>query len=324
MLPLLRTYKYVILLLAILLYSVAPSFAKARDKRIIIILDASAPMLSTWNGSMNKYDAASVFISKLQDSLYTIDEDVQFCLRLYGHLYPANMQNCRDSRLEVYFSKDNRSQIKTRLSAMQPSGIASLGYALQQSVWYDILDSTDYYTVVLITAGDRYCEGDICSIADALRNKISGKSYIINLNTNQTIADGYSCIGRTFNTPDTNAMIKAIDSICEPFRKGFLKTDTVYAYSEPLVKRDTVEIQVGSYLLFTTNYNAIAIQLHAMTADGYKPINKRFSLPMRKKESIPNGRYRVYYTITGPDIKQYKRVKEFYIRKDMDNVIDLD
>lgn len=138
------------------------------------------------------------------------------------------------------------------------------------------------------------------------------------------MTDGYSCIGRTFNTPDTNAMIPAIDAICEPFRKGFLKTDTIYAYSEPLVKKDTVSIQVGSFLLFTSSYNATSIQLHSLTADGYKPTNKRFTLPMRKKESIPNGRYRVYYTITGPDNKPYKRVKEFYIRKDMDNTIELD
>lgn len=170
----LRTYNYLIFFIAILCYSTTQAFAKAREKRVIIILDASTPMLTTWNGSMNKYDAASAFISKLQDSLYAIDEDVQFCLRLYGHLYPIDKQNCRDSRLEVYFSKDNRSQIKTRLSVMQPRGIASLGYALQQSVNYDIIDSTDYYTAILITAADRYCEGNICSIADALRNKISG------------------------------------------------------------------------------------------------------------------------------------------------------
>lgn len=319
-----QTYGHILLLLTALLCGSLQAFGKTKQNRVIIILDGSASILSAWSTGITKYDAAATFISKLQDSLYGINEDVQFCLRLYGHMNPASMQNCRDSRLEVYFSKDNRSQIRTRLAALQPGGIASLGYALQQSTAYDILDSTDYYTVVLITSGERYCEGNICSLAEGLRNKISGKSYIVNLSTSQTMTEGYSCIGKIFHIPDTNAMQAAIDTISMPFRKSTVKTDTVYAYSEPLVQRDTISFQMGSYLLLTSNYSAASIQLHAMTPDGYKPINKTFSLPMRKKESMTNGRYRVYYIITGPDKKQYNRVKEFYIRKDMDNTVELD
>lgn len=335
MLQRLRTYQCLFLLLSILLYG-SQTFAAAKQNRVIIILDGSSSMLTIWKDTMNKYEAASAFICKLQDSMHMANEDVQFCLRLYGHLYPATMQSCKDSRLEVYFSKDNRSQTRMRLGSMQPQGSASLGYALQQSANYDVEDRFDNYNVILITSGTRYCDSNVCSSARALLNKISGKSYVLNLGYDEPIATGYSCVGNLYNISSKLAMEAVIDTICNPFRNKHTKTDTVYAYSQPLKKTDstttapaisipdTVALQTGSYLLFTSNYKTSSVQLSILTANGYTPTGKSFTIPMTKKETMPSGRYRVYYTITDSDNKPQKRIKEFYIRKDLDNVVDLD
>lgn len=333
-----RLHIYIVLLIFLFFTGMSSSFATARQKhdKFIIILDGSAKMNTTWRDDLNKYDAASLLISRLMDSMHTANEDVQFCLRLYGHLYPATMQSCKDSRLEVYFSKDNRSQTRMRLGSMQPQGSASLGYALQQSANYDIEDRFDTYNIILITSGARYCDSNVCVSAVALLNKISGKSYVLNLGYDEPIATGYSCAGNVYNISTKLAMEAIIDTICNPFRKKHTKTDTVYAYSEPLKKADTttstptisipdtIALQTGSYLLFTSNYKTGSIQLSILTANGYKPTGKSFAIPMTKKETMPSGRYRVYYTITDNDNKPQKRIKEFYIRKDLDNVVDLD
>lgn len=333
-----RLYIYIIILLFAAFSCSSASFAAGREKqnKFIIILDGSDKMNTIWRDSMDKYNTAYTLIARLMDSMHTADEDVQFCLRIYGHLYPVNLQNCKDSRLEVYFSKDNRSQTRMRLGSLQPRGIAALGYALQQAANYDITDKDNNYHIILITSGGRYCDNDVCISAGALVNKISGKSYVLNLGYDEPIATGYSCVGTVYNISSRLAMEAVIDTICKPFRKVIKKVDTVYAYSTPLSKadttqivatanpQDTVTLQTGSYLLFTTSYNANNIQLNFLTPDGYKPVNMAFSLPMNKKVSMPSGRYRVYYNNTDKDNKQYKRIKEFYIRKDMDNVVALD
>lgn len=333
-----RLHIYIVLLVSSFFAGISSPFAAARQKhdKFIIILDGSAKMNSIWRDDLNKYDAASLLISRLMDSMHTVNEDVQFCLRLYGHLYPTTMQSCKDSRLEVYFSKDNRSQTRMRLGSMQPQGSASLGYALQQSANYDIDNRFDSYNIILITSGARYCDSNVCTSAGTLLNKISGKSYVLNLGYDEPITTGYSCVGNVYNISSKLAMEAVIDTICNPFRKRHIKADTVYAYSEPLKKadtttptstipiQDTLALQTGSYLLFTSNYKTSSIQLSILTANGYKPTGKNFATPMTKKETMPSGRYRVYYTITDNDNKLQKRIKEFYIRKDLDNVVDLD
>lgn len=333
-----RLHIYIVLLIISFFTDVSATFAAARQKhdKFIIILDGSAKMNTIWRDELNKYDAASLFISRLMDSMHMANEDVQFCLRLYGHLYPATIQSCKDSRLEIYFSKDNRSQTRMRLGSMQPQGSASIGYALQQSANYDIEDRFDNYNVILITSGTRYCDSNVCASAGALLNKITGRSYVLNLGYDEPIATGYSCVGNVYNISSKLAMEAVIDTICNPFRKKHSKADTVYAYSEPLKKADmtiptpiisipdTLALQTGSYLLFTSNYKTSSVQLSILTANGYIPTDKSFTIPMTKKETMPSGRYRVYYTITDNDNKPQKRIKEFYIRKDLDNVVDLD
>lgn len=333
-----RLHIYIVLLIIFPLSCMNTAFAAVKQKqtKFIIILDGSDKMNTTWRDDMNKYSAASLLIARLMDSMHTANEDVQFCLRLYGHLYPATIQNCKDSRLEVYFSKDNRSQTRMRLASLQPQGTTSLGYALQQCTSYDVEDRFDDYNIILITSGNRYCDSNVCISAGTLLNKISGKSYVLNLGYDAPIATGYSCVGNVYNISSKLAMDAIIDTICNPFRKKPTKADAVYTHSDPIKRtdtlpikqsiyvQDTISLQTGSYLLFTSNYKTNAIQLNILTTNGYVPTNKSFTTPMAKKETMPGGRYRVYYTITNNDNKPQKKIKEFYIRENLDNIVDLD
>ncbi len=207
-----RLHIYIVLLIISFFTGMSSSFATARQKhdKFIIILDGSAKMNTTWRDDLNKYDAASLLISRLMDSMHTANEDVQFCLRLYGHLYPATMRSCKDSRLEVYFSKDNRSQTRMRLGSMQPQGSASLGYALQQSANYDIDDWFDNYNIILITSGARYCDSNVCASAGALLNKISLAGVIISLSLNFYLIPMQEALGAAI----TSCITQTVLAIC--------------------------------------------------------------------------------------------------------------
>lgn len=284
------------------------AIAKDNGQKIIIILDGSAAMNMLWEGKTNKYNAASLLIAKLQDSMYRINKDVQFCLRVYGHLSPAKESNCSDSRLEVYPSQDNRSQVQMRLADIHPLGNASLGYALRQAANYDVEDTSQSYSAVLITSGDKYCNNDVCADITALRSKLKGKLYVLNFCTKESKPVDIPCTENT-NIPDTIAMNTMINGICTSFKKASISNASTNT--------------IGNYLLFISSYHAKNIELHYLTKEGYQPVHKNFVLPMASKENMPAGRYRVYYNISFTN-KIQKRIKEFYLIKDKDNIIELD
>ena len=72
------------------------------------------------------------------DSVYSVNKDVEFSLRVYGHQSPTSMNNCFDSKQEVMFSKDNYTQMMLRLAALHPLGISPIAYSIQQAAENDM------------------------------------------------------------------------------------------------------------------------------------------------------------------------------------------
>src|SRR3712207_6081514 len=89
-----------------------------KKTRILFLLDGSGSMLAKWENSQRMM-VAKILLSKLVDSLRQYD-NLELALRVYGHQFDKEKNNCTDSRLEVPFKDANEDQIKTKLKQIIP------------------------------------------------------------------------------------------------------------------------------------------------------------------------------------------------------------
>src|SRR5215217_5027280 len=111
-----------------------------KQPRILILMDGSSSMLSQWDNKMPRFKAAAKLVTAVMDSIYKVNNKVEFGLRVYGHQYPAQENNCFDTRREVMFSKDNYTQMALRMESMKPSGVSPMAYALKIAAAEDLDD----------------------------------------------------------------------------------------------------------------------------------------------------------------------------------------
>lgn len=170
---------------------------EVKQPRILILLDGSSSMSYEWTKDESRFKAASRIILALMDSMYKVNKDVEFALRVYGHQYPSQQNNCFDTRLEVMFSKNNIDQMGMRLDALQPIGVSPIAFSLKEAAEWDfekpLLNS---YSLILVTDGAESCSGDICDVVKKLLEKrIDFKPYILSLVDNPALKNGYDCLG---------------------------------------------------------------------------------------------------------------------------------
>src|ERR1035437_10332806 len=151
----------IILFLLSILYTCS-SFAQIQGEltqsRVLILFDESSSMIQSWAGGKEKYKAGGDLIMKLMDSVYAVNKDVEFSLRVFGHQHSVEENNCYDTKNEVAFSKDNRTQMSLRLADIHPLGVTPIAFALEQAAKYDIVDVLhNVYSIVLITDGGESC-----------------------------------------------------------------------------------------------------------------------------------------------------------------------
>lgn len=168
-----------------------------KQQRILLLLDGSSSMLQPWEGNQNRFQTASKIITTLIDSVYQVNDQVEFGLRVYGHQSPAQNNNCFDSKREVMFSKNNLTQMGLRLESLRPAGVSPIAYSLKEAVINDMVDTRSYnYSLILVTDGGESCNGNICEIVKMLvEAKINFKPYIISLVDNAPLKDQYDCMG---------------------------------------------------------------------------------------------------------------------------------
>src|SRR5690554_6488571 len=124
-----------------------------RDSRILLLLDGSSSMTLPWSEDQPRFEAASRIILQLMDSLYAVNPDIEFGLRVYGHQSAARQNNCYDTRMEVMFSKDNLTQMGLRLDALRPRGVSPIAYSISQAALRDMEKGKYQYSLILITDG---------------------------------------------------------------------------------------------------------------------------------------------------------------------------
>lgn len=166
-------------------------------------------MLAGW-GETNRITAAKELLGQLVDSL-KVNPNLDLALRVYGHLYRRSSQNCKDTRLEVGFGKNNHSQIINKLKMIDPKGTTPIAYSLEQAA-NDFPSTSGYRNIVIIiTDGIESCDGDPCAVSLALQKKgIFLKPFIIGIGMGQNFRDQFKCIGEYYDAKDISSFQRAL------------------------------------------------------------------------------------------------------------------
>lgn len=201
-------------------------------------------MTYDWNKDYNRFAIARNILLQIVDSIYAVNNEVEFGVRLYGSEHPAQEKNCTDSKLLVPFNLQNVNQIKRSLQYSNAIGWSPIAYSLQQSAEKEINNTSLYdYSIIFVTDGGESCGGDICkTYADLLQKKVSVTPYIIGLDNNATLKGYYNCLGKYVSVLDVSDIPKAVKLIVDENRpiidkKKRMNLKTVYSNSP--VKKST-------------------------------------------------------------------------------------
>lgn len=176
---------------------------KAQDiqkTRILFVFDASQSMYAQWENG-NKMQIATRLLRELVDSLKDND-NIELALRVYGHQNTVSStgRDCKDTKLEVPFSKKNHEAIKTTLRGLRPKGTTLIAYSLEQAANDFIPCKTCRNVIILITDGIEECDGDPCAVSLALqRQGIVLKPFVIGLGIEPNVIDAFKCVGNYYD-----------------------------------------------------------------------------------------------------------------------------
>jgi Ca-activated chloride channel family protein len=176
---------------------------------VLIVFDCSNSMSSKW-GNGTRLDAAKSLLNQLVDSLHQ-DPEVHIALRVYGSQSGVDMHDCKDTKLEVPFSRTNVDKIKTFIAGVKPTGYTPIAYSLTQAA-ADFSSACVKNVIILITDGIEECEGDPCSVSKQLQARnIIFKPYIIGIGLSDEKMQFFDCVGRYYS-PKNAAEIKTVVS----------------------------------------------------------------------------------------------------------------
>ena len=190
------------------------------QSRILFLLDESSSMLQPWAGGKQKYKIANEIIEQLMDSVNAVNSKVQFSLRVFGNQHTVPEHDCHDTKNEVPFSPDNRTQMSFRLEDMHPLGVTAIAYSLSQAAENDLVDEAhNAYSIILLTDGGESCDGDICGVMQRLiKNKVYFKPYILSLEDAPELKNEYACMGDYLPVTKKADITVAVNTIVEAFR----------------------------------------------------------------------------------------------------------
>ena len=219
-------------------HSYAQQYKKAKNPRILILLDGSSSMIKEWTGDKFRYEAAARIVDRLMDSVYAVNPNVEFALRVYGHQHPTVDNNCFDTKLEVQFSRDNYTQMMLRMAALEPLGVSPIAYSLQQAAEKDLLRlDENKYSLILITDGGESCDGNICAVVEQLLNKkIDFKPYILSLVDYAPLEQQYKCLGDYLLVDKPDKIEPVVGKIVSAYKRTFIQTSTVQQIDKPVIK----------------------------------------------------------------------------------------
>jgi hypothetical protein len=262
-------------------------------------------MTYPWNAGYTRFEVASNILLKIMDSVYVVNNEIEFGVRAYGTMYPAQLQNCIDTRLEVPFNLQNTNQIKTRLSNLAPIGSSPIAYSLKKASENELNEVQNYdYSVIFITDGGESCGGDVCGIyQELLKKKISIKPYIIGLDSNAALKSYYACLGNYIEVSTTDDIQRAVNLILDANKTIIdkpkqLKLVTTYSnvpaikdtVAPVVVKKDTVApapIIKDTVITERTKWRIVKLIFKRIPVPTHEVIHPVVeTTPMKKIESV--------------------------------------
>lgn len=191
------------------------SLAQEGLTRILFILDASNSMNLKW-GKESKLNVAKDILTNTIDSLNGVP-NLEIGLRVYGHQSPitATYQDCKDTKLEVPFAKENVERIKSKIKSIQAKGTTPIARSLEAATG-DFPDRKAKNIIILITDGVEACDDEPCVIADKLRAKgITISPFVIGLGMDMKYLEKFDCIGEYKNAEDRISFSSVLKTVVD-------------------------------------------------------------------------------------------------------------
>jgi Ca-activated chloride channel family protein len=201
--------------------------------RILFVLDASGSMEGIWEGDESRMNIAKKILTKLVDSL-RVNENLQLALRVYGHRFSKQANNCQDTKLEVPFGLKNHNVIINKLKEIVPKGTTPITYSLQQAA-LDFPGGTGYRNIlILITDGIESCGGDPCATSIEFQKKgIFLRPFIIGLGLNGGKA--LDCAGQYIDSQNSSSFNNVLNKTIETtFSKTTVSVQLLNSQNKPL------------------------------------------------------------------------------------------
>lgn len=266
--------------------------------RILFVLDGSGSMNADWGKNLSRMDVAKNILTRLVDSL-RVNPDLELALRVYGHRYSRQSNNCNDSNLEVPFSVNNHNAIISEIKDITPRGVTPITYSLLQAA-SDFPAGTGFRNIlILITDGVESCGGDPCAASIELQKKgVFLRPFIIGLGVPGGKA--LDCVGRFTDAQNSTSFNHILnESIETTFANTTVSVALLNAENQPV--ESNVNITFRNGMTGTSAYEFV----HYLDAAG-KPDSVQIdpvlsydvvvnTLPpvVRKGVNIVNGRHNV-------------------------------
>lgn len=266
--------------------------------RILFVLDGSGSMNALWGEGRSRMDVAKSILTHLVDSL-RVNPKLELALRIYGHRYSRQSNNCSDSRLEVPFGLNNHNTIINEIKDIVPRGVTPITYSLLQAA-NDFPAGAGYRNIViLITDGVESCGGDPCQASIELQKKgVFLRPFIIGLGVPGGKA--LDCVGKFIDAENARSFNQILNqSIQTTFAKTTVSVELLNGEGKP------VETNVNITFLNKMTGTAAYEFVHYLDAAGrpdsvqidpvleYDVVVNTLPPVIRKHVNIVNGQHNV-------------------------------
>ncbi len=299
-----------------MIWAAAGAQSLYKDARVLFVLDGSENMLLRLGADEAKFKAAERIILNFMDSVYRINDEVEFALHVYGHQYPSTQNNCYDNKLEVAFSKNNLAQMGLRLASLRPKGTEAMKSAMQTAIANDLAAQNLYnYTFIVITSGEGNCEEGICTLSQAIQNKnLKCSPTIINLSQRQV---QYGCIGEQIAMKDKDDIPGTVSRLLSKYRTLIEPRDKSYKSAYGTIWAKPTETMIPDALVKVARMTVHTHGLLPTTV--YSPNVEKLIVP-EYEQANGFGYLKVMENVVGNEFQLYYQQGNSFILFDKQNI----
>jgi Ca-activated chloride channel family protein len=188
----------------------APKEEQQVTTRILFIFDCSNSMNARWQ-SDTRINVAKRILTNVIDSLEHTP-NLELALRVFGHRSPVSPIDCKDTKLEIPFGKNNGRRIVNKIKGLVPKGGTPIAYSLEMAADDFPPCNNCRNIIILITDGIEECGGDPCAASEFLQRRgIALKPFIIGIG--QDFSEAFGCVGKYFDASQESEFLTAFNVV---------------------------------------------------------------------------------------------------------------